>query len=354
MNRFLFIIIAILLVASCKSREVIPPDVLEEIIEQTALTTATINTIDTIRDSVSNMNYYAPVLEKYGYTVDDFRYTIEKMIARRSRVLNHVLQKAIVDIKVKYETAQYLYSMKRDLEILIDAYYLDTLYKIDNKFKLIRNTGLDATELYLPLHGAGEYTLRIYYATKSISKHRNYYLNAQLQDSISNLYVAEKQSEKYNYYKRGKDISYDALFVFRWSVGDENLANLIKLNMFSGGRIDGKPDVVNKAKKNKDGKLPWEYHKRPNIVVDSVILTKRPLFTDAMQNLIDYGVGYEIKQEILEKPKYFRIPYTYSPVQFADTIEVYKSNKLGVEKLFENRSKDYHDIPPSQFDYSRP
>lgn len=350
MKRFLFSILAIYLIVSCSGRDEIPPDIVEDIIEQTALTSATINNIISIRDSVKNMDYYSPILDKYGYTIEDFEYTIERMVARKSRVLKQVLENAKSNLEIKLEVAEYIYSMNRDFETRINALYIDTLYKLGSSYKLTKNSYLDSTILYFPLEGVGKYTLKIYYASKGLSKYRNYYINAQLQDSLYSQFSSGGNTQRYYSSAYNNYNQYRGTATLSWDVENNDMGNVIMLNLFSDNRIDGKPATPLRAKRDKNGKLPSQYYKQPNILIDSILITRTPQLVDAVHKIIEKSNDFKIVFSLPEMPKQYRVPEIYSPFQFIDTIENYIPKISGVDRFIENKNRDIREFAPANLD----
>lgn len=351
MKRFLFATLIISFIVSCSSRDEIPSDVLEDIFEETALTTSAINSTNIVRDSIKNMNYYSPILEKYGYTVDDLEYTIDKMVARKSNILTQILRNAKEDIKNKYEAMEYLYLMHQNIDRLIMAYHVDTLYKFKTNYKLENNKNIDSSQLYLPLNGDGKYILKVYYTAKKLSKYKNYYINAQLQDSLYSNFGGVSKSAKYNHNSYAASKIYSSFINLSLNVKDDNYGNLLKLNLFSNHRDDGRPDNILKAKRNKKGKYPAAYYTKPDITIDSIIVTKKPYFLDAISEILIQANGFTVDYKLVENPKYYRSPDISSSIQFADTIKYYIQKKSGAEMVITNKDKNALDMPPEAPDF---
>ncbi len=88
----------------------------------------------TMRDSV---DVYTPVLEKFGYTVDDLEYTIGNVTKRKSAQLSDIMEQTIADLKDEAEDRRRLWNawsamLNKGRELGRDTiYHLDKLHTAD-------------------------------------------------------------------------------------------------------------------------------------------------------------------------------------------------------------------------------
>lgn len=95
MKRFfksLTVIVAAVAAVACARHKIIPDDTLALIFHDAFLTNAYIDNEDVEKDS---LNFYEPIFEKYGYTIEDVRYTIGNFSKRKSARLGDVVEIAI-------------------------------------------------------------------------------------------------------------------------------------------------------------------------------------------------------------------------------------------------------------------
>lgn len=83
----------------------------------------------TANDSV---DIYTPVLNKYGYTIEDFEYSIDNLSKRKSAQLSDIMEVAIVELKEEAENKRLLWSywsamVSRGKQLAVDTLYVDSL-----------------------------------------------------------------------------------------------------------------------------------------------------------------------------------------------------------------------------------
>ena len=59
------------------------------------------------RDSV---DLYTPVLEKHGYTIEDFEYTIDNLTKRKSAQISDIMEVAISELKMEADERRILWN----------------------------------------------------------------------------------------------------------------------------------------------------------------------------------------------------------------------------------------------------
>lgn len=368
MKKYLYMCLIGIVAISCEKRQEIPLDIFGEIIQETILTYSTIQNVPELKDSVENMDYYSPVLEKYGYTVADMEYTIEAMISRKSKILSVTLNKAHAKIELKKSMAEYFYDISTNFNLLVKRNYVDTLYKIYPKYKFKNNSKIDSTVIYLPIDGAGQYLLRIYYASYSLPKDVSYYVNTRVLDSLSNVFSYREQSNRYIYNKTAKkriddakkkelissikddsrsavnakvvmekkktkkelreELKYSGIVAVSWDFPDKNKGNVIEINLFSKIRSDVKKEYnVKKTNLNKT-KLVM-----PDIEIDSIILTRIPNSEAVFREILRRENGFLMLEDYSFKVDSFRMPYVDINLDFVDTIPRYVQDTSGYDMM---------------------
>ncbi len=195
---------ALLMSVGCSSHRTIPDDELAEILHDVYLTNAYVNTKPFELDSVA---IYEPILARYGYSVEDFNYTIGSFSRRKSAQLGTVLQKA--------ESMLLEQSKALEKQVVI----LDTIRDVAVRTyrRMIRNDSLivatklaDTQKLHIrisPLY-PGSYTVKFNYENKEEagrqplrgnmrlichdgSRRANYMYNLQERDFVRRSFVVD-------------------------------------------------------------------------------------------------------------------------------------------------------------------
>ncbi|MBO5875126.1 MAG: DUF4296 domain-containing protein [Alistipes sp.] len=95
MKRFfksLAVVVLAVAVAACSRHKIIPDDTLAQIFHDAFLTNAYIEKEGIQTDT---LNFYEPIFEKYGYSIEDVRFTIGNFSKRKSARLGDVVEVAI-------------------------------------------------------------------------------------------------------------------------------------------------------------------------------------------------------------------------------------------------------------------
>ena len=85
------------------------------------------------RDSV---DLYTPVLEKHGYTIEDFEYTIDNLTKRKSAQISDIMEVAISELKLEADERRILWNywskmIDKGKELAMDTIVVDSL--LDSK-----------------------------------------------------------------------------------------------------------------------------------------------------------------------------------------------------------------------------
>lgn len=170
MKKLWFLLISISILISCDDIDDIPSDEMVDIITE-ALLTSSIADSDhhtplpgTTYDTV---DYYSSILNRYGYTIEDFRYTIRQMAARKSNPLNEIFERVSKGIDSLASVASFHYGAAMRYDTLVLKFYADTIYRKDTTIKgSLKKYKFD---LKKPL--VGNYTVTFKY--RSVSDYRS-------------------------------------------------------------------------------------------------------------------------------------------------------------------------------------
>ena len=149
------------LMTACGPKE-IPDDKMADIIHDVFLVNAYYTQFQSGKIKTDSVDIYGPVLEKYGYTVEDFRYSIERMTLKKSSRISELIDEATADIKKENDFFTYRQRMREKIDTLIGDYYQDTVYRRPDS-TWVRNTRLkDSLTITIPVK-KGNYTIQYNY-----------------------------------------------------------------------------------------------------------------------------------------------------------------------------------------------
>lgn len=154
------------LLTACSGPKMIPDQTLEAIIADVLLTEGVISSglkdgdVTTRLDSI---DFYSPILNRYGYTIVDFRFTINKLATRKSNPLEGVMEHVVATIDKQAIVAQHRYDVSRRYDSLALNAYADTIYRKDTTIK----GSLKKIRIALDTIRAGDYRLQMSYRSTS-------------------------------------------------------------------------------------------------------------------------------------------------------------------------------------------
>lgn len=144
----LFLLIFALWLTACSGPKLIPEAQMQAIITESLISEAVARNMTQKlpyedRPKMDSIDFYAPVLKKYGYTVEDFGYTAAEMAIRKSNPLENILTNVVEDIKKRNEAATSIYNRIKDFDTIVMNHYADTIFRKDttimgnfSKFKI--------------------------------------------------------------------------------------------------------------------------------------------------------------------------------------------------------------------------
>ncbi len=131
---FVGCILALTILVGCSEHRAIPEQELSQILTESLIRQSIISGSETSRrggKTADTIDYHSAVLSKYGYDLEDFRYTIELMASRKSNPLDGILDKVSKDITLQAEVAETRYEQAKAFDAAALDKYRDTLYISD-------------------------------------------------------------------------------------------------------------------------------------------------------------------------------------------------------------------------------
>lgn len=174
------VVCGVVAMASCSRTTIIPDKDLERITREMFLVNAYANSEKVKTDS---LDIYTPILERYGYTQDDFFNTLANFQKRKSARLGDVIESAIASLERLADGYEQKLRDLKYIDSLAKAQCREEVFFVD---KIVARKFRDTTKLQLsiPIHDSGEYILSYYYYIDSLDK------NTRLQSNLE-IYTKE-------------------------------------------------------------------------------------------------------------------------------------------------------------------
>ncbi|MBR2962467.1 MAG: DUF4296 domain-containing protein [Alistipes sp.] len=201
--------IAMLMSIGCSSQRSIPDDELAEILHDVYLTNAYINVHPFELDSVA---IYEPILARYGYSVEDFKYTIGSFSRRKSAQLGTVLRdaetllleqtkildKQVVILDTIRDVAVRTYRRTIRQDSLIEAKKLADTQKLHIRISPLYPGNYTVKFNYENEEEAGKEPLRgaMYLICHDGSRRSNYMYNLQEKDFVRRNFVVDSSHKE--------------------------------------------------------------------------------------------------------------------------------------------------------------
>ena len=163
------LLIALLTAMGCKTSQVIPDDVLIDIFHDSYLMNAYIGEQNIRPDS---MLIYEPILERYGYTIEDVQYTIKSVSERKSAMISDIVAKTYTKLLEESKLEAQKVVILDTLDNIARRAFSRTIYADS----LIRVNSLeDTTKLRITIDDIvpGEYSITYNYFIDSLDENRN-------------------------------------------------------------------------------------------------------------------------------------------------------------------------------------
>lgn len=116
-----------------------------------------------------SVDIYTPILKSYGYDLADFRHTIDRWTLKKSSKLSELIDEAAVDIKQENERNVAFQERQNRLDTLIEARYLDTVYRRDDSLWVRSRRALERLRFTIPAR-EGKYRIRYRYLIDSADR----------------------------------------------------------------------------------------------------------------------------------------------------------------------------------------
>lgn len=204
MMKRIFICLTLLSIfVSCKDDlKFIPEKELGDIIVQSVVTESFLRNTGKLNNYRDTLNFYLPILDKYGYTVKDLDYTIERMVQRKSNVFGQLMDKISEDVGVVKARYEYLSDMARNWRSLVKREIVDTLFFSSDSMHITNFNDLKMLDYKIPIEGDGDliikYNYKILAADSNYSRYFVYrlYDSTTMRKSMSNNYWLNKSEAK--------------------------------------------------------------------------------------------------------------------------------------------------------------
>lgn len=134
MKKIIYItLISLTTIVACSRYELIPDEQMQAIVTEALISDAIVNRAVTTssyeqRKELDSLDIYVPILDKYDYTLMDFRYTVEQMAMRKSNPLDNIFQNVAAEIERMDAIASERYDRIMRYDSLVLSRYADTLY----------------------------------------------------------------------------------------------------------------------------------------------------------------------------------------------------------------------------------
>ncbi|MDE5944132.1 MAG: hypothetical protein K2G93_00905 [Rikenella sp.] len=137
MKKILYILVLACLSfgTSCRrGPQVIPEKTLREIMRDALVSQAILHVDRAGKPNQlppDSMDIHTAVLARYGYTIDDFRYTIRELSMRKSNPMANILGQVAEDIKISRQAAEQRYREVLRVDSIAQARTADTVWRSD-------------------------------------------------------------------------------------------------------------------------------------------------------------------------------------------------------------------------------
>lgn len=186
MKKILLIITAVLALASCAEKpKEIPPLVLEDMLADIVLTDSYVSSVvKPTRRAKDTIDYFTPIFKKYGYTIEDLDYTIDKMSRRKTDAVWSTLDNTvgkISSIQQKYERNN---NQRLEWKKFVEEQNLDTLYYYPDTIFVRKKADLEQLIHSFPVTQKGTFTFTFDYISGKDDENNARYIILFQKDTI--------------------------------------------------------------------------------------------------------------------------------------------------------------------------
>ena len=268
-SRVAAVVAAVVVCVCCKGYKQIPEDELADIFKDMYLLNAYIET-HPLRQADS-VDVYAPVLEKHGYTTEDFRRTIMEASRRKSFRLGDVVEVAVA--KMEAESAA-IAEQVRIINMVDSMAYAVSRHEVfrDSLIEIRSMADSSAMKLVVPLeNGSGRFDVTYYYTLDSLDRNKDLENKHYLRNGAG----VSRASSTLTLRPRGR-VKYDITLTGAKDV--ETLEGLF-------------------------GNYP-ENPKRMHLTIDSLVVVRHPDLEEAHETLLRQFIDYRLMIDGREYDEY--------------------------------------------------
>lgn len=198
--RYLIIVLIFIFVSCGDNYKVIPEDDLGKIIVESVVAESFIRNTTNV-NPYDSLSYYQPILDKYGYSVEDLEYTIERMVQRKTNVFGQMMDRISGDVRKIKEVYERQGNMVRDWRKKVKNEVFDTLYFSPDSIRINSIKDLKMLDYRVPVNGMGEIIVKYNYKINPGDSNATRYMTYSFRDSISN-----KQYNQSNFWLNRTDV----------------------------------------------------------------------------------------------------------------------------------------------------
>lgn len=186
----------IFLVAGCSQKpKMIPEKEMKKIMKESILADAYLSIKDG-RDIAGNeeLSFFQPILEKFGYTVEDMKYSLGRYSQRKTDVLSMINQQLIDEFKDRKMAMDRIIEINKAWDELALKHSADTVFFNASAVSIHAIRDTSNMKFDIPFKGPGTYRISFNYTIDSLDQNRRYQLVSLLTDSEGE----EKISQRWN------------------------------------------------------------------------------------------------------------------------------------------------------------
>ncbi len=173
--RYILIALAVAVAAgmsgACSRTKTIPDGELKEIFKEIFISNAYVQSGNAaLRPDTLDM--YRPILERYGYTVEDMKYSIESFSRRKSMRVTDVISEAITELEAEEDHLRYLVAATDSVDV-ISQRMLRRLVREDSLIAVTRTADTARLTIDIPVE-PGTYQISYSYYIDSLDANRSH------------------------------------------------------------------------------------------------------------------------------------------------------------------------------------
>ncbi|MDE6183182.1 MAG: hypothetical protein K2F53_02035 [Rikenellaceae bacterium] len=181
MRKILPILMLLSMLAGCRDRQMIPDDDLKAIISEVYLADCYLREMRSQYDR-DTMTILAPVLERYGYTMDQMKHTLYVMSQRKTSSLPRIVDMAVEDYAARLRRYRAGYDISLRWDTLSNR--MATLELMLDSLKARDTSDFAKTRFEMPIYRTGIYTITMSYKIDSADRNKNYLIKYTLSDTM--------------------------------------------------------------------------------------------------------------------------------------------------------------------------